>query len=506
MVSTVKMPEPWTMPTVHNPPNPRDWSIKEVRDLVEQKLGKRPCWIQILAAKALRAGKDLVVCARTGAGKTMSFWIALLLDMEEGGRRMIFVVAPLNSLGKQNAPILSQIEAAGLTSIAVSAENANPKTFKRHLDTPTKSVWAQDIAEGKYRVVTINPEILMTHPEVRKMWKTPAVTSKIQYFVFDEGHCISQWASFREQYSKLGDLRYLIPEDVPFYVASATLPQATLNEVVNALHLRAGQGTEYIMRSNDRPEISLMVRGMVHPAKSWKDLDFLVPDGYSASDVPLPKFLVFFDNIKEAEKAWEHLVKRLPASLHHRISYFHATLTPKQREDEIEAMSSGEKWGMGMDISGIEIVVQWRAPSNLSTLWQRFGRAARSEGQQGVAILIVAGQDLHENRLRKAENAKKKKNSAKEGIGTKRKNAPAPSNNTHPNKRPAFTAANAAQPTTAGNLPQDVDIDADVSDADAEGEDDDEDENDDEDDPNQSSSVVVVVEAVFIEADSKADP
>ena len=105
----------------------REWTIKEIRDLVDKRFNKRPCWYQIKVALALRAGKDVVTCAATGAGKTLSFWIALLMAMEDGDNKMIFVVTPLNLLGKQNVDSLSQ---AGLRAIAVSSENANATVYK----------------------------------------------------------------------------------------------------------------------------------------------------------------------------------------------------------------------------------------------------------------------------------------------------------------------------------------------------------------------------------------
>ena len=107
---------------------PREWSIKEIRDLVEKRFNKRPCWYQIKIALALYyAGKDVITCAATGAGKTLSFWIALLMAMEAGEDKMIFVVTPLNLLGKQNVDSLDQ---AGLHAIAVSSENANATVYK----------------------------------------------------------------------------------------------------------------------------------------------------------------------------------------------------------------------------------------------------------------------------------------------------------------------------------------------------------------------------------------
>ena len=139
----------------------------------------------------------------------------------------------------------------------------------------------------------------------------------------------------------MGDLRYLISEDIPFYIASATLPSAVLLDIIDILHLRPGK-TEKILRSNDRPDIHLMVRGLTFPANSFKDLSFLISDG----DSPVAKFLVFFDNTKETEAACHYLRLLLPPSDRDRIKYFHSTMTQAYRECELEAMRNSETWGL----------------------------------------------------------------------------------------------------------------------------------------------------------------
>jgi superfamily II DNA helicase RecQ len=98
------------------------WSIEDIRNLVQRKFEKRPCWVQVQIAR-----KDVIGCAATGSGKTLSFWIPLLMALEEGLDKMTIVVTPLNLLGKQNVQLL---EKAGLSAVAVSRENANPETFR----------------------------------------------------------------------------------------------------------------------------------------------------------------------------------------------------------------------------------------------------------------------------------------------------------------------------------------------------------------------------------------
>ena len=101
-------------------------TAKFIRKLMDAKFGKRACWFQIQIALNLYAGKDVLWCAPTGAGKSLSFWIPLLIALEEGKDKLMFVVMPLNVLGKQNESILQE---AGLPAISVSVENAKEETF-----------------------------------------------------------------------------------------------------------------------------------------------------------------------------------------------------------------------------------------------------------------------------------------------------------------------------------------------------------------------------------------
>ena len=91
--------------------------------------------------------------------------------------------------------------------------------------------------KGKYHVVIINPETLMGNDEVEKLWKKPDFTKQLLNFIFDKGHCISQWGSFWKEYAYLGALHYFILERVPFYVTSATLPLPVLFDVIDILQL-----------------------------------------------------------------------------------------------------------------------------------------------------------------------------------------------------------------------------------------------------------------------------
>lgn len=107
---------------------PIQWTIKRICDLVQSKFNQRACYFQIKVGRALyEKQNDVVGVAATGSGKTLSFWIPLLMALEDGLDKMVVVVTPLNLLGKQNVDLLAK---AGISGVAIDAENASDKTFK----------------------------------------------------------------------------------------------------------------------------------------------------------------------------------------------------------------------------------------------------------------------------------------------------------------------------------------------------------------------------------------
>ena len=136
------------------------------------------------------AWKNVFTFSPTGAGKTLTFSIPLLFN--DNGIQIL--VTPLNLLGDKNVREIAEL--FGISSVNVTAQTATDELFKvkyceiliyPHLH------WFQEIKALKYRVIVVNPELLMTHPWFRKLFKTSKFTSRLFNVTFDEGHCISQW-------------------------------------------------------------------------------------------------------------------------------------------------------------------------------------------------------------------------------------------------------------------------------------------------------------------------
>jgi ATP-dependent DNA helicase RecQ len=148
--------------------------------------------------------------------------------------------------------------------------------------------------------------------------------SKVFNIVFDEGHCVSQWGStFRPEYKLVGMLRFIAP-GIPFYITSATIPHPMLQDIKDTLHI---SNSLLFQQSNDRHNIAFCVKKMQHPASSFEDLAFLVPSHWEEHNRAPRKFMVFFDNKREAESASSFLRNRMPEALKHKVKWFHAGMT-----------------------------------------------------------------------------------------------------------------------------------------------------------------------------------
>ncbi|KAJ3519119.1 hypothetical protein NMY22_g13345 [Coprinellus aureogranulatus] len=369
-------------------------SVDEIRKIAEEKWGIRPCLWQCEVVQAiLRRDGDVISISGTGSGKTLTFWLPLLFRPDDW---IQVIVTPLNLLGQQQVDNLVEL---GLKGIFICSETANEANWK-------------DIESGLYRVVVISPEQLMKKGGgFEKLARNTAFRSRILSIIFDEGHCISTWSSFRPEYKEVGTLKYTLPLDIPRLVTTATLTDSSLKEIRSTLHLRTDK-LKVFQCSNDRPNIHLTVKKIESSLRSFEDLKFVL-DGYS-SDNPASKphetFLVFFDDINQSIAAHRELTRDMRPEDRKKIVWFNSDMTEEFKQENIKKLRRGELWGilttdsfgMGLDLPNITLVVQWRATCSLTLLWQRFGRAARDPTREGTAVFLVEKEYFDDEKEKKA--------------------------------------------------------------------------------------------------------
>lgn len=216
----------------------------------------------------------------------------------------------------------------------------------------------QEIKQLKYRILIFSPDIMMKRGGrcETMLWPDKKFTSKLRHIIFDEAHCVLEWGeSFREKYKEATNITFYIP-NVPLYLSSATMPPEMITRLKHVFRL-GDRDTEVFIRSNDRPNIALVVRPMEHPKDSYEDLAFLVPKDWKKGDPVPKKFMVFCNTKKEAEAAAEFLRSRVSLELREKVPWFHAGMTRFFRVEQVQNLrgengEENEVWGFVATDSG----------------------------------------------------------------------------------------------------------------------------------------------------------
>ncbi|KAF8499379.1 hypothetical protein JB92DRAFT_2817114 [Gautieria morchelliformis] len=114
----------------------------QIRADTARVFGLRPCVGQIKATAAqLKKTSDVVYISGTGSGKTLTFWMPMIYEKDS----ITILITALSVLGQQSADTLCE---TGIPAINVTRTNAKVQTFEA-------------IRKGSYRLIVVNPELLI---------------------------------------------------------------------------------------------------------------------------------------------------------------------------------------------------------------------------------------------------------------------------------------------------------------------------------------------------------
>lgn len=335
-----------------------------------------PTPVQAAVLEPEAAGRDLLVSAQTGSGKTVAFGLAMgpdLLGEAErfgpAGAPLALVVAPTRELAQQVTRELSWLYAPAGAAIGSCVGGMDPRAEQRAL------------AAGRHLVVG-TPGRLRDHIERGRL-----DLSALQVVVLDEADEMLD-LGFRE------DLEFILdatPAERRTLLFSATLAR----DIVALARRYQADALRIDTTRRDQPHGDIEYRALrVAP----NDVEHAVVNVLRFFESP---GALVFCNTRAA-------VTRLHLALRERgfeAVALSGELTQRDRSEALQALRDGrarvcvatDVAARGIDLPDLGLVIHAELPVNRAGLLHRSGRTGRA-GKKGVSVLLVS-----HTRRRKAE-------------------------------------------------------------------------------------------------------
>ncbi|KAJ7190107.1 P-loop containing nucleoside triphosphate hydrolase protein, partial [Mycena pura] len=385
---------------------------------------------QALPILRILDGQDVLLCTKTGDGKSALFLVPLLCHLEVSAKPEEYprfkrdicsnpvgvVVTPTKGLARN---IVDSAQRFGLEAIAYDRETIRRAFAER------RNLTAEISACEKYKLVCIDPEHLRL-PGWREILDTPTFQQNVIQNTIDEAHLVRDWRSFRSAYGSVGSiLRSHLPE-APVVALSATLEPG---EPTNSLYKTLGFAynfTEFRF-SNERLDIQFIIEPLAHGLKSrtFPQLLQYLDSGR--------KTVVFAPTLEIVTRIYTYLFNMEPPGVDHgrRVRTYTALCDPEfnaetlrlaKEDDQLQIIVATVALANGVDCDAIQDSISIGMPSTLAQMEQQAGRARGANGATGRAVVLVQKKDI--NHAKKQQAARASAASVASSTGRKQKGAP----------------------------------------------------------------------------------
>ncbi len=339
----------------------------KILDILERIKFKVPTPIQLKAIPLAIEGKDIVGIAQTGTGKTHSFAIPMVQRLVQK-KGIGLVLAPTRELAIQIDEAFQDIaHAFGMKTACLIGGAPMPPQVQALRRDP--------------RVVIATPGRLIDH---MSQWNF--MPDSVVMVVLDEADRMLDMG-FAPQIEKI--LRFL-PKERQTMLFSATMPKEIMN--IAAKHMKLPLSVEIAPSGTTVERVTQELFIIKKEAKGQL----------------LKKLLAQYHGPVLLFSRTKHNARKIAKSIRdmgHNASEIHSNRTLSQRRDALEGFKSGKYRVLvatdiaarGIDVTGIELVINYDLPEDAENYVHRIGRTARA-GNKGHAISFATPDQSHDVR------------------------------------------------------------------------------------------------------------
>ncbi len=327
----------------------------KILDILERMKFKVPTPIQLKAIPLALEGKDIVGIAQTGTGKTHSFAIPMVQRLVQK-KGIGLVLAPTRELAIQIDEAFQEIARAfGMKTACLIGGAPMPPQVQALRRDP--------------QIVIATPGRLIDH---MSQWNF--IPDSVIMLVLDEADRMLDMG-FAPQIDKI--LRFL-PRDRQTMLFSATMPKEIMS--IAAKHMKLPLSVE-IAPSGTTAEKVTQELFIVKKESKTQLLKKLLAQYHGS--------VLLFSRTKHNAKK----IVRSIRDMGHSASEIHSNRSLAQRRDALEGFKSGKYRVLvatdiasrGIDVTGIELVLNYDLPEDAENYVHRIGRTARA-GHKGHAV------------------------------------------------------------------------------------------------------------------------
>ena len=363
---------------------------KPIRDLLKERGFCKPTEPQVKVIPKILEGKNVLLIAPTGTGKTEAA-ILPILDMlirhhrEEPGIKFLYIT-PLRALNRDM-----------LDRFLWWCNKLDLNVAVRHGDTESK----ERVSQARKP-----PDILITTPETLQAVLTGRVLKShlktVRWVVVDEVHELAEDKRGSQLSIALERLRWLKQGDFQIIGLSATI--GSPEEVANFL-VGVGRPIEIVRV----PVARMMKLEIVYPASEAEDYELSTKLYTHPEVVSRLKFMrnlieqhrsvLLFTNTRPIAEVLASRFKvwdiDFPVSIHHSSLAKPARIAAERglKNGELKGLVCTSSLELGIDIGHIDLVIQYMSPRQVTRLVQRVGRSGHGVGRVAKGVVITMDSD-----------------------------------------------------------------------------------------------------------------